>query len=179
MWLQPLSQKKLTFYLTAVSYKQSMTSSNVYRMQPCSQDLQERHKVTAEKQNSDLGYDSMPSEESEIFETNYDAVNGTGEVSILYDIRLSDICMTPDYIKPNHLLQCIFQRNIMVQYKDSPYYMQVENQSGNARGRIIVVEEVEDPGNVNGTHSCITAMSAYLYSMQSRTCCNFRHTCLS
>ncbi|XP_065897442.1 uncharacterized protein [Dysidea avara] len=43
----------------------------------------------------------------------------------------------------------LWKRNIMVQYKGSPYYMQVENQSGNTRGRIIVVEKVEDPGNVN------------------------------
>jgi len=36
--------------------------------------------------------------------------------------------------------------------------MQVENQSGNIRGRIIVVEEVQDPDNVNGTLSLNTVI---------------------
>ena len=52
----------------------------------------------------------------------------------------------------------------MVQYKGSPYYMQVENQSGNTRGRIIVVEKVEDPGNVNGMHSCNGSLMSWCIS---------------
>ena len=42
-------------------------------------------------------------------------------------------------------------KNIYVQFKhEAPYYMQVENESGNLRGLIIIVEEVQDPNNVNG-----------------------------
>jgi len=56
--------------------------------------------------------------------------------------------------------------NIKVQYKDSPHYMQVENQSGNIQGHIIVVEEVQDPDNVNGMLSLSTAIFCALYRIR-------------
>ena len=76
-------------------------------------------------------------------------------------------------------------KNIYVQFKHSnseaPYYMQVENESGNLRGRIIIVEEVQDPNNVNGMFSLLhehISYPTYATTCTKLTCILLKTLCM-